>query len=139
MIKVYLIFGGQTRIIDNCKFPNFVLKQFRIPPMLQVRVCVEAACPAERTPSGRLSGETWLQLAGETAGKTNNYLLELKAAGLDTDRYNFPRNQWCMDAGVWPVIGFPDIYISKLYRISTPGKYLKSLNAWSCLKVVPHY
>lgn len=44
---------------------------------------------------------TWLQLVGETVklSKTNDYLLKLKAVGLDTDPYT----------DKWPQTRFPDI------------------------------
>lgn len=53
------------------------------------------------TNEGRLSGET-----AKTVSKTNDYLLKLKAAGLDTHRSNLPKSQRCMDTDVWLQSGF---------------------------------
>ena len=51
---------------------------------------------------------------GETSkpgSKTTDYLLKLKAVGLDSDLYDLSMNQWSVDAALEPEIGFPDIYM----------------------------
>lgn len=51
-------------------------------------------------PPVELSGKTSVNVAescsgnSETRSKTNNYLLKLKAFGLDSDPYNLPKKQW---------------------------------------------
>lgn len=45
----------------------------------------------------------------ETASKINNFLLKLKAAGLNVYPYNLPENQCSVNTDLCLGIGFPEI------------------------------
>ena len=55
---------------------------------------------------------------GKTMSKTTDYLLKLKAVGLNSDPYDLSINQWSMDIASWPEIVFLDIYT----YFNTPGR-----------------
>ncbi len=79
-------------------------------------------------PSAALSGKTSINMAkfssgnSKTRSKTNDYLPELKAFGLDSDPCNLAKQQWSMNIKSWPEIWFPSIYC---YLILMSGKCTK--------------
>lgn len=80
-------------------------------------VCIDITSPPRHAPSAGLSGKTSCSMTGfnrgncENGSKTNDYLLKLKAVGLNGVLYNLPKTQWSMDIDMWPGIGVFDIYM----------------------------